>query len=302
MTLGLTSRRDIPYSCTTALLMRIQELEMMERFRWLLLPSLGVLLACSLAAFPAQAADEAYVIGAADVLEIQVWDNKDLNQTVFVRPDGKISLPLIGELQAGGKTVKQLQDALAEAYTKSVKGADVTVIVKEIKSRPVYFIGGFATPGAEQLTRNLTILEGLSLAGGLLPGADGENAFVMRGDKRIPIDFTRLIQKGDITQNIKLEPGDSVVVPVAGLVYVHGEVKAPGVVKAASDLTVLRAISQVGGVTPLAATSRVEILRAEGDKKQQIKVDLDKVMKAPNDNPDIRLKPNDIIFVPQRLF
>ena len=115
----------------------------MWNFHRLSLPSLVALLACLISASSGVAADEAYVIGAADVLEIQVWDNKDLNQAVFVRPDGMISLPLIGEIQAGGKTVKELQDALAEAYTKSVKGADVTVIVKEIKSRPVYFIGGF---------------------------------------------------------------------------------------------------------------------------------------------------------------
>ena len=105
---------------------------------------------------------------------------------MFVRPDGKVSLPLIGEIQAGGRTVQQLQDALAEAYTKSVKGANVTVIVKEIKSRPVYFIGGFAKPGVEQLTRDLTLLQAVSIAGGLLPTADGDNGFILRGDQAHP--------------------------------------------------------------------------------------------------------------------
>jgi len=270
--------------------------------RWQALPSLVGVLVCLLSAIPTSAADGAYVIGAADVLEIQVWDNKDLNQVVFVRPDGKISLPLIGETQAGGQTVQQLQDALAEAYTKTVKGANVTVLVKEIKSRAVYFIGGFAKPGLEQLTRELTLLQAISIAGGLLQTADGENGFVLRGDQRIPIDFTRLVQKGDVNQNLKLEVGDSIVVPLADSVYLHGEVKGPGAIKSTSDLTVLRAISQVGGVTPLAATSRVEILRLQGDKKERIKVNLDKMRQSPDENPDVRLKPNDIIFVPQRLF
>ena len=90
--------------------------------------------------------------------------------------------------------------------------------------------------------------------------------------------------------------------PLADAVYVHGEVRTPGAIKSTSDLTVLRAISQVGGVTPLAATSRVEILRSQGEKKERIKVDLDKMMRAPDENPDVRLKPNDIVFVPQRLF
>ena len=274
----------------------------MWSFHRLSLPPLVALLACLPSASAGAAADEAYVIGAADVLEIQVWDNKDLNQAVFVRPDGMISLPLIGEIQAGGKTVKELQDALAEAYTKSVKGADVTVIVKEIKSRPVYFIGGFTKPGVEQLNRDLTVLQAVSIAGGLLHTADGDNGFILRGDKRIPVDFTKLMQKGDIAQNVKLEVGDAIVVPVADSVYVHGEVKTPGAYKSTSDLTVLKAISQAGGVTPLAATGRVEILRSQGEKKEQIKVDLDKMMRSPGENPDMRLKSNDIVFVPQRLF
>ena len=274
----------------------------MRRFRRLPLSSIVPVLLSLFSVIPAHAVDEAYVIGAADLLEVQVWDNKDLNQVVFVRPDGKISLPLIGEVQAGGKTVQQLQDALAELYAKTVKGANVTVIIKEIKSRPVYFIGGFAKPGVEQLTRDLRLVQAISIAGGLLPTADGDNGFLLRGDRRIPIDFTRLLQKGDVSQDMRLEPGDAVVAPLADAVYVHGEVKTPGPVKSTGDLTVLRAVSQVGGVTPLAATSRVEILRGEGEKKERIKVDLDKMMKAPDDNPDVRLKPNDIIFVPQRLF
>src|SRR5436309_5312154 len=125
----------------------------MSRFHRVSLSFLVPAVLWLLSVIPVHGTDEAYVIGAADVLEVQVWDNKDLNQVVFVRPDGKISLPLIGEVQAGGKTVQQLQDALAELYTKVVKGANVTVIIKEIKSRPVYFIGGFAKPGVEQLTR-----------------------------------------------------------------------------------------------------------------------------------------------------
>src|SRR5713101_4319283 len=107
--------------------------------------------------------DKDYVIGPEDVLDIQVWGSKDLNQTVFVRPDGRVSLPLVGEIAAGGKTVQQLQDHLTEVYEKTVKGAVVAIIVKEIRSRPIYFIGGFAAPGAVQLTRQLTLLQALSV-------------------------------------------------------------------------------------------------------------------------------------------
>jgi polysaccharide export outer membrane protein len=192
--------------------------------------------------------DKDYVIGAEDVLDIQVWGSKDLNQTVFVRPDGRVSLPLVGEIAAGGQTVQQLQDHLTDAYEKTVKGAVVTIIVKEIRSRPVYFIGGFAAPGAVQLTRQLTLLQALSVVGGVVPNADGEKGFLLRGNNKIPIDFTRLVQRGDLSQNPKLEPGDSVVVPLADLVYVSGEVRKPGAIKYTGDLTVLKAIAQAGGL------------------------------------------------------
>jgi len=247
-------------------------------------------------------AEKDYIIGPEDLLEIQVWGNKDLNQTVFVRPDGRTSLPLVGEIAVAGKSVQQLQDHLTDVYEKTVKGAVVTVIVKEIRSRPVYFIGGFGKPGVMQLTRDLTLLQAISINGGVLPNADAEKGFLLRGDKRIPIDFNRLVQRGDMSQNPKLEPGDSVVVPLADAVYVNGEVKAPGAVKYTGDLTILKALTLVGGLTPLAAPGRVDIVRGNSEKKERIRVDVDKMMRSPDEYPDARLQPNDIIFVPQRLF
>jgi polysaccharide export outer membrane protein len=251
---------------------------------------------------PPQPQDKDYVIGPEDILDIQVWGNKDLNQVVFVRPDGRTSLPLVGEIGVSGKTVQQLQDHLTNVYEKTVKGAVVTVIVKEIRSRPVYFVGGFGRPGVMQLTRDLTLLQAISIVGGVLPNSDAEKGFVLRGDRRIPIDFNRLVQRGDLSQNPKLEPGDSVVVPLADAVYVNGEVKTPGAVKYTGDLTILKALTQVGGLTPLASGGRVDVLRGTAEKKERIRVDVDKMMRSPDENPDIRLQPNDIIFVPQRLF
>ena len=246
--------------------------------------------------------DKDYIIGPEDILEIQVWGNKDLNQVVFVRPDGRTSLPLVGEIGVAGQSVQQLQDHLTNVYEKTVKGAVVTVMVKEIKSRPVFFIGGFGKPGVMQLTRELTLLQAISVVGGVVPNADAEKGFLLRGDKRIPIDFNRLVQRGDLSQNPKLEPGDSIVVPLADAVYVNGEVKAPGSVKYTQDLTILKALTQVGGLTPLASAGRVDVLRGNAEKKERIRVDVDKMMRSPDENPDIRLQPNDIIFVPQRLF
>lgn len=246
--------------------------------------------------------DKDFIVGTEDVIEVQVWDNKDLNQVVFVRPDGKTSLPLVGEIQAAGKTVQELQDYLAAVYSKTVKGAAVTVIIRDIKSRPIYFVGGFGKPGTMQLTRDLTLLQAVALVGGVAAVADAEKGFVLRKDKQIPINFTNLTQKGDLTQNIKLEPGDTIVAPVADLVYLQGEVRAPGAIKYTQDLTLVRAITQAGGLTQMAAGGRVDILRGKGEKKERIRVDVDKMMRAGDGNPDVLVKPDDIILVPQRLF
>ena len=252
---------------------------------------------------PAPAPDQKdYIVGPEDVLEVQVWDNKDLNQSVFVRPDGKTSLPLVGEIQAAGKTVQELQDYLSAVYSKTVKGAAVTVIVRDIKSRPVYFVGGFGKPGPIQLMRDLSLLQAISIVGGVAPTADAEKSFVLRKDKLIPVDFTKLVQKGDLTQNIKLEPGDTVVAPLADLVYLQGEVRSVGAIKYVQDLTLVRAITQGGGLTPMASGSRVDILRGKGEKRERIRVDVDKMLRAPDENNDVPLKPDDIIFVPQRIF
>jgi polysaccharide export outer membrane protein len=275
----------------------------MSRLRWPLMVLVVALLLVPPSASRAQVSDKAYIIGPEDVLEVQVWERRDLNQTVFVRPDGRTSLPLVGEIMVAGKTVQELQDHLAKVYDKTSPNAVVTVIVREIKSRPVYFVGGFGRPGPMQLTRELSLMQAISIIGGVVPGGDAENGYLLRGDKRIAVDFNKLLQKGDLSQNTQLEPGDTVVVPIADLVYVQGEVRAPSPIKYTTDLTVLKAITQAGGLTPLAAAGRVDLLRGKtGEKKERIRIDVDKIIKSPEENPDVGLKPEDIIYVPQRLF
>jgi polysaccharide biosynthesis/export protein len=275
----------------------------MSRLRWPLMILVAALLSVPPSASRAQVSDKAYIIGPEDVLEIQVWERRDLNQTVFVRPDGRTSLPLVGEIMVAGKTVQELQDHLAKVYDKTSPNAVVTVMVKEIKSRPVYFVGGFGRPGPMQLTRELSLMQAISIVGGVVPGGDAEKGYVLRGDKRIAVDFNKLLQKGDLTQNTQLESGDTVVVPIADMVFVQGEVRAPSPIKYTNDLTVLKAITQAGGLTPLAASGRVDLLRGRtGEKKERIRIDVDKIMKSPEENPDVGLKPEDIIYVPQRLF
>ncbi len=242
-----------------------------------------------------------YRIGVEDVLQISVWDNKDLDRTVFVRPDGKISLPLLGEMQAGGLTVGQLTTLLSEAYSRTIKGAQVSIDVQQIKSRAIFFVGGVGKAGPLQLTQDLTLFQAIALAGGVEKGADLEKAFVLRGDKVISVDFVKLIQKGDIAQNIKVQPGDTIVVPVADVVYVQGEVRTPGAIKFTRELTVLRAIAQAGGFTPQANSKRVSLIRGGGGTKQKIEVDVFEMMRDPAAAADTVVQPDDLILVPQRL-
>lgn len=245
-------------------------------------------------------AAQEYRIGVDDVLAVSVWDNRDLDQAVFVRPDGKISLPLAGEVQAAGLTVAELESTLAELYRRTVKDARVTVVVRDIRSRPIFFVGALGRSGPMQLTQELTLLQAISLAGGLASAANQDAAFILRGTTVIPINLHRLIQKADVSQNMKLEPGDTIVVPVADVVYVQGEVRGPTAVKFSDDLTMLEAIARAGGFTNLAAGGRVSLIRGEGTKRENIRLNVDEMMKGAT--PDVPLKPNDIIVVPQRLF
>lgn len=247
-----------------------------------------------------RAAERDYRIGVDDVLVISVWDNKDLDQVVFVRPDGKISLPLVGEVRAGGRTVAELDRVLTELYGKTIRNAQVMVGVREIKSRSVFFVGGVGKPGPLPLTQDLTLLQAVSLAGGLVPTADLESAYVLRDGTLIRVDFSKLIQGADIQQNITLQPGDTIVVPIAPAVYVQGEVKNPGPLKFTRDLTIVKAISLAGGLTPLAAPKRVTILRG-GAKRESFEVNVADLM-ASQAGKDPPLRPNDVIIVPQRLF
>jgi len=264
---------------------------------WTKILGVVLLLVALTAPSPLAQTPSAFRVGPDDILVISVWDQKDLDQIVVVRPDGRVSLALIGEIEAGGSTVAELSARLSKLYAQTVKGAQVVVSVREIRSRPVYFPGNVVRPGILQLTQDLTVLQALGAVGGALPGADPEAAYVERGKEKIPVNLT--LGKSDPSQSLKLLPFDTVVLPNATFVSITGEVKAPGPVKYTRDLTVVSAIASVGGLTP-AASKRVIILRSNGGKSESIRVNVGDIMDG--DTPDVPLKPNDKIEVRQRMF
>jgi len=162
--------------------------------------------------------DDAYVIGANDVLAINVWKEPDVSRSVPVRSDGKISLPLVGELQASGQTPRQLEQEIAKRLQSYISEPEVTVIVTESKSQKVNILGMVTRPGAYLLTSSTTILDAVAMAGGFKDFAKQKSIYVLRQvpdgtQKRIPFNYKEVIKGKNPEQNIRLQAGDTVVIP-----------------------------------------------------------------------------------------
>lgn len=153
-----------------------------------------------------------YKIGPADVLNIRVWNEPEFSGPVAVQENGKITLPLVGDLQAGGKTPNQVQDIIADALKKYVVHPLVTTTVQEVGSKRYYMDGMVNRPGEYQLVVPTTILEAISKAGGLQEFANKKKIYVLRGDQRIAFNYKDVIRGKNMDQNIQLKPGDHVVV------------------------------------------------------------------------------------------
>jgi polysaccharide export outer membrane protein len=159
-----------------------------------------------------------YVIGADDVLSIMFWRDKDLSAPeVVVRPDGKVTLPLLNDVQAAGRTPEELGNAIRDAARKFVEDPNPTVIVKEIKSRRVFITGRIEKPGPYPLNGKTTILQLIAMAGGLREYVDGKDISLMRTEKDkqtvYAFNYQDVVKKKYLHQNIELKPGDVVVVP-----------------------------------------------------------------------------------------
>src|SRR2546421_7620854 len=158
-----------------------------------------------------------FVIGESDVLNVNVWREPEISQSVVVRPDGKISLPLIGEVPVSGLTPVQAQTLLANKLQSILTNPQVTVTVTEIRSRMVSITGEVAKPGAYPLLVPTTVLQLITNAGGLGQFATKKGIFVLRTvdgkQQRIPFNYSRVIKGEKAEQNILLYPGDTVVVP-----------------------------------------------------------------------------------------
>jgi len=168
---------------------------------------------------PAAAAtsDAEYKIGPQDVLRIDVWKEPDISRVIPVRPYGKISVPLLNDVQASGITAMQLAASLREGLSKYLNNPQVTVTVTEINSRRVYLTGEVSHPGALPLLPNMTVLQALSSGGGFTQFAKLKNIYVMRTESgkqvKYPFNYKEVVKGNLAEQNIPLQPGDVIVVP-----------------------------------------------------------------------------------------
>jgi polysaccharide biosynthesis/export protein len=158
-----------------------------------------------------------YVIGPDDLLSIQFWREKDLSGDVAVRPDGRISLLLLNDVQAAGLTPEQLRKNITAAADKFIADPTVTVVVKEIRSRKVFVVGQVAKPGAYALAGPTTVMQLLAMAGGPAEYSDSEHISIMRVENgkpvAIPFNYKDVMKRKNLRQNIELKPGDTITIP-----------------------------------------------------------------------------------------
>jgi polysaccharide export outer membrane protein len=157
--------------------------------------------------------DQAYVIGAEDVLAISVWHEAELTRQVVVRPDGKITIPLVGELTAAGLTLPQLNSAITEGLKKYIITPEVNVSVQAVNSKKYYIQGEVLKPGPYPLVVPTTVMEGLANAGGFRDFANLKKITILRGNERLRFNYKEVRAGKHLEQNILLQPGDQILVP-----------------------------------------------------------------------------------------
>jgi polysaccharide export outer membrane protein len=157
-----------------------------------------------------------YVIGPDDILSIVFWRDADMTQEVTVRPDGNITLPLIGDIKAAGLRPSELRDVVAKSASKLIEDPNVTVVVKQINSRNVFITGGVTRPGAYPVSGQMTVLQLITVAGGLTEFADAKNIRILRVEngqtQSLKFNYNEVMDGKKLEQNIVLKPGDSVMV------------------------------------------------------------------------------------------
>jgi polysaccharide export outer membrane protein len=257
-----------------------------------------------------------YALGPEDRVNIWVLECDEFNGRPFsIAPNGEISLPFVGRMKAAGLTVQQLETELTERLKKYIRQPEVVVDIAEMRSQPVSVIGAVATPGVYQLRGTKTLVEALSMAGGLRPDAGGTVKITRRREQGpLPLSsasdlgelsvaevaLRTMMEAGDPEQNIIVKPYDVISVPQSKQVFVVGNVARPGgfPLNERQTLSVLEALALAGGTTFASAPQSAAILRPilGGPKRAELPLNVKKILAGKAN--DVPLLPNDILFIP----
>ncbi len=259
-------------------------------------------------ASPAPMKNPTYVVGKTDVLSIRVFDEPSLTCDCTVDADGSITFPLVGRVEVGGKTLRETETILTDLLRRDyVRRAQVSVEVKNYRSRSIFVLGEVRTPGKYSIDAEVTLLEVIANAGSLTPTAGNMIIVQRQKDPNAPvtgpalasqdtgIEIMRIsyddLREGRLRSNIVLQDGDTLFIPEAERFYVTGYVRTPGAFPLKPNMTVQQAVAQAGGLTERGTFRRLKILRKDKDGKE---VEIDAK------TTDI-VRPNDTIKVSQRL-
>jgi polysaccharide export outer membrane protein len=260
----------------------------------LVLVARSMIIAPALNAQPAPSQD-AYVLGPGDTIDVVVYGEADLSRSVTVKPDGAVSLPLLGEVKAAGKTTKQFADELVRLYSKYLKQPSITVTVREFRVDRIYILGQVARPGEYQLRVTTGIMELLASAGGPTNRADLAKVVVIRGKmEAMQLNLLEAFATNR-SPDVKLLAGDVLFIPETDRrTVILGQVNRPGAYEMLVGQRVSDLIAAAGGVTQRAAPDKAFIVRGQ----EQIPVSLQKIL-AGDVESNLSLQPGDMMVVPE---
>jgi polysaccharide export outer membrane protein len=246
----------------------------------------------------------AYIISPNDILEISVYGESDLSTIVRVAQDGTINYTLLGNIKAGGLTVKQLETSISDLLGQDyLVMPQVSIFVKEYSK--ISIIGQVKSPGSYELKGNLTLTKAIALAGGFTDSANTEKVKIISdsGDKKDirEVNVDQILSKAE--QDITIKSNDTILVEEYGRIFMMGQVLKPGAYNLTKGLTVMGAISLTGGFSPTAAPNGTRVIRVEDGKKKIIPVPAGDLMKGGGSpSKDILLQADDTVVVPESFF
>ena len=249
---------------------------------------------------PASTRADDYIISAGDVLQVSVWGSPDFSIETPVRPDGKMTLPAVGDVEAAGLTTVQLKERLEEAIGKFVKKPIITITVTEMTNNKVYISGGGVSTGVVTLSGNMTLFRLLCQLDNLRE-TDLISAYLSRNGEKLVKNFYPLFMKGDLSQDVVLKANDIIHIPSNELnkIYVVGSVEEPQVITYRYGMRVLDVILAAGGFGEYAKQSNIVILRQDGKKYL---VNIKKLLSGKDIKQNINVIPGDYVIVKESMF